>query len=142
MTTRRCADDCLRRGFVVFNRLMIVLWRLGLGPLLRQVLIASGFATMLAGINPYTIDDRSLDLATSTYRLICIRRTAARTGSGGPSDLAWVWLLLTGVVFLWLLCRRRGSSWMHVAHDQEMCRKEVASGCLCRHPLVAYGGVH
>ena len=44
---------------------------------LRQVLIASGFAAHLAGINPRTISDEQLAAASPDYRLIRIRRTEA-----------------------------------------------------------------
>lgn len=41
---------------------------------MRQVLIASGFAAYLAGINPRRMTDNDLAAATSDYRLIRIRR--------------------------------------------------------------------
>ena len=67
--------------------------------LLRQVLIASGFAAPLfAGIDPKTVPDEELAAITAPYRLMCIRRTAARTGPGGPNDLAWVWPAATFVL--------------------------------------------
>lgn len=59
--------------------------------LLRAVLKGSGFASLAAGINPYCLTDAELDAATQGYRVIHIRRGAARTGDGGPGDLAWVW---------------------------------------------------
>ncbi len=74
-------------------------------PLLRQVLIGSGFAAYLAGISPRSMTDESLDAATTDYRLLRIRRTEARTGPDGPGDLAWVWPLAT-LILLWLLVRR------------------------------------
>lgn len=43
--------------------------------LLRQVLIASGFAAYLAGINPRSISDEGLRKATADYRLVRIRLT-------------------------------------------------------------------
>lgn len=74
--------------------------------LMRQVLIASGFAAVLfAGMNPKTIDDGALAQATASYRLIRIRRSAALTGPGGPGDLAWLWPVAT-FVLLGLLLRR------------------------------------
>jgi deazaflavin-dependent oxidoreductase (nitroreductase family) len=76
-------------------------------PLLRQVLIGSGFVAPLVGIHPRTMSDEELYTATSSYRLIHIRRTAARTGSGGPGDLAWVWPLATLALLGWLLRRRK-----------------------------------
>ncbi|HNP71749.1 MAG TPA: nitroreductase family deazaflavin-dependent oxidoreductase [Kouleothrix sp.] len=60
-------------------------------PLLRAVLRASGFAARLAGIDPDRLDDAALARATSGYCLVRIRRAAARTGPGGPGDMAWLW---------------------------------------------------
>lgn len=77
-------------------------------PLLRQVLIGSGFAARLAGINPITMTDEELDAATAHYPLIHIRRTEARTGPGGPGDLAWVWPLATMILLSFVLFRRKG----------------------------------
>lgn len=76
--------------------------------LMRQVLIASGFAALLfAGIDPKTLaEDKLIDL-TAPYRLIRIHRTAPRTGPGGPSDLAWVWPAMTFVLMALLFGRRR-----------------------------------
>ena len=51
--------------------------------LLRQVLIASGFAAYLAGINPRSISDEQLAAAGSDYRLIRIRRTQAEPARAG-----------------------------------------------------------
>lgn len=42
---------------------------------LRQVLIASGFAAYLAGINPRRMSDAALERATRAYRLVRIRPT-------------------------------------------------------------------
>jgi deazaflavin-dependent oxidoreductase (nitroreductase family) len=70
---------------------------------LRKVLIASGFATYLAGINPHAMSDDALAEVTADYRLIRIRRLEARTGANGPGDLAWIWPLAT----LILLCHGR-----------------------------------
>lgn len=78
-------------------------WRL---PVLRQVLLASGFAARAVGLNPVTDTDEALAAATADYRLMRIRRTAARTGAGGPGEYAWFWPLAT-VGLLALLARRR-----------------------------------
>jgi deazaflavin-dependent oxidoreductase (nitroreductase family) len=192
--THHHAEQRLRRGFKYFNRLMVLLWRLGLGawvnawpdvggrimmithrgrrtglrrrtpvnyaivdseiyctagfgdvsdwflnlrnrpevevwlpdgwwtgiaeevtdarmrmPLLRQVLIASGFAARAAGIDPHVMTNEELDTATRGYRLIHIHRTRACTGSGGPGDLGWVWPLATFGLLLVLLFRRKRS---------------------------------
>jgi deazaflavin-dependent oxidoreductase (nitroreductase family) len=76
-------------------------------PLLRQVLINSGFAAYAAGLNPRTLSDGELAAATAAYKLVRIRRTAARTGPGGPSDLAWVWMVAATLLAALLLRRRR-----------------------------------
>jgi deazaflavin-dependent oxidoreductase (nitroreductase family) len=73
--------------------------------LLRAVLIGSGFAAFAAGINPYGISDAELDRLAHDYRLIHIRRTAARTGPGGPGDLAWVWPAATLIMLILFLVR-------------------------------------
>ena len=74
--------------------------------LLRKVLIASGFASLAAGIDPLKLDDAELDAVTQSYRLVRIRRTTPLTGPGGPGDLAWVWPLTT-FLLLPLAFRRR-----------------------------------
>jgi deazaflavin-dependent oxidoreductase (nitroreductase family) len=76
-------------------------------PILRQILIDSGFAARAAGIDPVGTTNAELDAATTDYRLIRIRRTEAHTGPGGPGDLAWVWLLATMVLLPLALSRRR-----------------------------------
>jgi deazaflavin-dependent oxidoreductase (nitroreductase family) len=74
---------------------------------MRQVLVASGFAALVAGINPHTIRDAELAQATNDYHLIRIRRQEARTGVDGPGKLAWIWPLATTVLFLRALRPRR-----------------------------------
>ncbi len=76
--------------------------------LMRQVLIGSGFAALLAGINPHKISDEELTAATRGYRLLHIRRTSAATGPGGPGDLAWIWQISTAflLLFFWRPFRR------------------------------------
>ena len=73
--------------------------------LIREILIASGFAAPLFGINPKTMSDVELAAATDSYRLVRITRQAARTGSDGPGSLAWVWPFILAVV--WLKKRKR-----------------------------------
>jgi deazaflavin-dependent oxidoreductase (nitroreductase family) len=75
--------------------------------LLRQVLIGSGVVAPLFGINPKTLSDRELDEATDTYRLLRIRRLEARTGHGGPGDLAWIWPLATFILLPLAFKRRK-----------------------------------
>ncbi|GAB4526814.1 MAG: hypothetical protein Kow0063_01430 [Anaerolineae bacterium] len=76
-------------------------------PLLRQVLIDSGFAARAAGIDPVGMTNAELAAATQSYRLIHIRRTEARTGPGGPGDLSWIWPLTTMILLPLVLLRRR-----------------------------------
>lgn len=79
--------------------------------LMRQVLIASGFAApLLAGLQPKTVSDQALAQATAAYRLFRIQRTEARTGPGGPGDLAWVWPVATFALLALLLLRPRRPS--------------------------------
>ena len=71
--------------------------------LMRAVLIGSGFAAHVAGIDARRWTDSQLQEKTRDYRLLRLERTAAHTGAGGPGDLAWVWpwttlLLLAGLV--------------------------------------------
>lgn len=63
--------------------------------LFRQVIIGSGFAGPLFGVNPNKLKDSDLEELLETYRLVRISRTEALTGGGGPGDLAWVWPLAT-----------------------------------------------
>jgi len=75
--------------------------------LMRAVLIASGFAARVAGLAPRKMSDEELAAAAASYRLVCIRRTHARTGPGGPGDLAWIWPLATMILLPLALFRRR-----------------------------------
>lgn len=75
--------------------------------LLRQVVIASGFAGPLFGVDPHRLDERSFAEVCRDYRLVRIRRTAARTGPGGPGDLNWVWQAATVFLLFRLMGRRR-----------------------------------
>ncbi|MCC6146129.1 MAG: nitroreductase family deazaflavin-dependent oxidoreductase [Anaerolineaceae bacterium] len=63
--------------------------------ILRQILINSGVAANMVGIDPKNLSDEYLAEITRDYRLLRIRQTAARTGPGGPGNLAWVWPLFT-----------------------------------------------
>ena len=76
-------------------------------PLLRQVLINSGKAAPAMGIFPDTMTDEELKQAVSLTKLFRIRKTEARTGDGGPGDLAWVWPLSTLLLLTAALFRRR-----------------------------------
>ncbi|MBZ0304374.1 MAG: nitroreductase/quinone reductase family protein [Anaerolineae bacterium] len=76
--------------------------------LVRQVLIGSGFAAYLAGINPHTMSDEALAQATADYPVLRLDR---RSRLDESADLAWVWLPIAGIAGLvWLGCnsvRRR-----------------------------------
>lgn len=67
---------------------------------LSDVLVASGFAAYLFGVNPaqYTQDD--LKKLLKTYRVVRFKRTGACTGPGGPGDLAWIWPVATLTLLL------------------------------------------
>jgi deazaflavin-dependent oxidoreductase (nitroreductase family) len=75
-------------------------------PLLREVLIGSGFAAYAAGLDPRQMTDQEIDAVTKEYRLIHIRRVAARTGKDGPGDLVWVWPLLVLCLLSLVLLQR------------------------------------
>ena len=75
--------------------------------LIRQVLIASGFATYLAGLNPLKMTDDELETESKKYRLLCIHRSTPLTGPGGPGELAWVWQVATIVLLGLLFIKRR-----------------------------------
>lgn len=75
--------------------------------ILRKVLVASGFAGPLFGVNPQQQSDADLQRLLKSYRLVRIRPVEARTGPGGPGDLAWVWPFATFVLLLMVLRRKR-----------------------------------
>ncbi|MEZ5114667.1 MAG: nitroreductase family deazaflavin-dependent oxidoreductase [Candidatus Nanopelagicales bacterium] len=66
-------------------------------PRLREVLVASGFAGRLDGFRPGMPDD-ALATLTENLPLVRIGLGAARTGDGGPGDLAAVWPLAATVL--------------------------------------------
>jgi len=74
--------------------------------IMRQVMIGSGFAAYVAGLNPRKMTDAELERATAPCRLMRIRRTEARTGPGGPGELAWVWPVATMILLPLALLRR------------------------------------
>jgi deazaflavin-dependent oxidoreductase (nitroreductase family) len=76
-------------------------------PILRSILINSGFAARLAGIDPHNFSDEMVLDMCKDYRLIHIRRTAPRTGAEGPGDLAWIWPILLALVILWKPTRKK-----------------------------------
>ena len=74
--------------------------------IMRQVLIGSGFASYLFGLNPH-MPDEELDVITAKYRLVHIKRVEARTGKNGPGDLAWIWPLTTFMLLPLLFIRMK-----------------------------------
>ncbi|MGD8604305.1 MAG: nitroreductase family deazaflavin-dependent oxidoreductase [Anaerolineales bacterium] len=78
----------------------------GAAELLRQVIIAAGFAGPLFGVNASKMQSAEFESLLGDYRLIRIRRTEAVTGPGGPGDLAWVWPLATFVLLARCLRRK------------------------------------
>jgi deazaflavin-dependent oxidoreductase (nitroreductase family) len=73
-------------------------------PILRQVLINSGFAATAVGLHPQTMSDAELAAATASYRLI--RFTRQQPAPGGP-DLLWVWPALLGFLLGMVWFKRR-----------------------------------
>jgi deazaflavin-dependent oxidoreductase (nitroreductase family) len=74
--------------------------------LLRKVLIGSGFAAYLFGVNP-NMPVEKLENLTAEYRLVRLHRQEARTGSDGPGDLSWIWPLATFILLPLVFCRRK-----------------------------------
>jgi deazaflavin-dependent oxidoreductase (nitroreductase family) len=72
--------------------------------ILRDVLVASGFAAPLAGVNPRRLSDQELEEMTADYRLIELQYRADATGTHGPGDLSWIWVAAAA---LWLMDRVR-----------------------------------
>lgn len=75
--------------------------------ILRQVILGSGFAAYVFGVNPHKLNDAELREVAKDYRLLHLRRTAARTGPEGPGDLVWVWPALTALLLPLALRRRK-----------------------------------
>ena len=75
--------------------------------LIRAVMVGSGFAAPLFGLDPRKLDDHQLEQLTAGYPLIHIQRLGARTGPGGPGELAWLWPLSTFALLAWILFRPR-----------------------------------
>lgn len=63
---------------------------------IRQVLVDSGFAARVFGLNPRVMSNDEIDEATSTYRLVRIQ-PIGRLGDG-YADLTWVWIPAGGAV--------------------------------------------
>jgi deazaflavin-dependent oxidoreductase (nitroreductase family) len=77
---------------------------------MRQVLIDSGFAARLIGLEPHQMSDEDLDQATSTYRLLRIHPLRKEASEDGPGSLVWVWafgaIVATLSVLSWRLLGR------------------------------------
>jgi deazaflavin-dependent oxidoreductase (nitroreductase family) len=78
--------------------------------LLRAVLVASGLAGLLFGVNPRKLSDDDLEDLLDHYRLVQIRKISPVTGPGGPGDLAWIWPLSTFLLLFALFRRKRDHS--------------------------------
>lgn len=76
-------------------------------PYLREVLLNSGFAAPLFGVNPKSMSDEELDEATRDYLLIRVERRHPLTGQNGPGSLNWVWPLATVFLLMAMLRRKR-----------------------------------
>lgn len=76
--------------------------------ILRQVIIAAGFAGPLFGVNASKMTADDFKELLGEYRLVRIRRTEAVTGPGGPGDLAWIWPLATFLLLARCLKRKKG----------------------------------
>lgn len=75
--------------------------------ILRKVIVASGFAGPLFGVNSRKMSDEDFETLFETYRLVRIQRTEALTGPGGPGDLAWIWPLSTLILLLLIFTKPR-----------------------------------
>jgi len=75
--------------------------------ILRQLIIASGFAAPAFGLHLDRMTEEELENLLETYRLVRIKRVSALTGTGGSGDLAWIWPYTTLALLLLLVFRRR-----------------------------------
>ncbi len=75
--------------------------------IMREVLIGSGFAAPLFGIQPLTIDDDSLAEETKDYRLLRLNKISERTGKDGPNEYVWIWPISTFLLLAMLKLRKR-----------------------------------
>ena len=75
--------------------------------LIRQIMITSGFAVYVAGLNPHKMTDEEIDTESKKYRLLCIHSSTSFTGPGGPGELEWVWHLTTIILLGLLFIKRR-----------------------------------
>jgi deazaflavin-dependent oxidoreductase (nitroreductase family) len=86
--------------------------------LLREVLLASGFAARAAGVDPRRLDDEALAAATAAYRLLKIREVDTADplpAHPRPGDLAWIWAATLLPAALVLARQRRSREGPEVA---------------------------
>lgn len=74
---------------------------------IREILMNSGLAAPIAGVDPLKMTDSELGKSTTDYRVLRIRRTCARTGPGGPGDLVLIWPILALILLPFAFRRRR-----------------------------------
>jgi len=75
-------------------------------PIMRQVMINSGFATpVFMGLDPRTVSDGKLQEVGAEIPVVRIHLERRVSGPGGPADLAWVWLV-SGLAMLAWWCKR------------------------------------
>lgn len=72
--------------------------------IMRDVLIASGVAARLAGVDPRLLTEDEIAAKTADYRLVELQYRADATGTHGPGDLKWVWVAAAA---LWGIDRMR-----------------------------------
>jgi deazaflavin-dependent oxidoreductase (nitroreductase family) len=77
--------------------------------ILKEVLVASGMAGPIFGVNPKHLGEGDLDNLLESYRLVRICVTRSAVGPGGPGDLTWVWPL-SALILALLLIRRHSRS--------------------------------
>lgn len=74
--------------------------------LLREVLLASGFAAPAAGIDPRHMDDRALAAATASYQLLRIEPIPGGDplpAHPRPGDRAWWWAIAAAIAAILLV---------------------------------------
>lgn len=75
--------------------------------IMRAVLIGSGFAARVFGINPSKADDATLQYLTRDYCLVKLNLVNERTGNGGPNQYAWIWPIATFLLTIALFRKRK-----------------------------------
>jgi deazaflavin-dependent oxidoreductase (nitroreductase family) len=75
--------------------------------IMRAVLVGSGFAARMFGINPLKIDDATLKYLTRDYCLMKLKLVNERTGNDGPNQYAWVWPITTLLLTIAVLRKRK-----------------------------------